>query len=208
MKFKATAWLVLIATGALLMQACSRPLEPQASCNFVQNPDMQRVAWKNKLPIRLYLHSSVPVEAYPAFDQAIQEFNSKLGNGQEIFRIIARGVSGDPNPVKDGFSTIYWMKTWDPNRPNEQARTTIYWMGNEIFEADMRINAAGFRYSYVEKPNPTEVDLVSLVVHELGHALGLAHNATTGSVMNFSLSEGTERRVLGGVDMASLKCEY
>ena len=208
MKFKATVMLVLVAAGALLMQACSRPLEPQESCNFVQNPEMQRVAWKNKLPIRLYLHSSVPVEAYPAFDRAIQEFNSRLGNGQEVFRIIARGVSGNLNPVKDGFSTIYWMKSWDANRTNEQARTTIYWMGNEIFEADMRINAANFGYSYVEKPNSTEVDLVSLVVHELGHALGLAHNATTGSVMNFSLSEGTERRVLGAADMASLKCEY
>lgn len=208
MKLRAAALFILIGTGALFMQACSRPLPPQASCNFVQSPELQRVAWKNKLPIRLYLHSSVPVEAYPAFDRAIQEFNAKLGHGQEALRIIARGVSGDLNPTKDGYSTIYWLKTWDAHRLNEQARTTIYWMGNEIFEADMRINAGSFQYAFGETISSSEVDLVSLVVHELGHVMGLAHNPTTGSVMNFSLSEGQERRVLGAVDMASLKCEY
>lgn len=158
--------------------------------------------------MKLYIHSSVPPEAYPTIDAAIARYNNNPEFGHEIFKVVARGVSGDMNPTKDGYSMLYWFKSWDTKRTSEQARTTIYWSGNEIFEADIRINAADFEYAFGENPNSTEVDLESLLVHELGHALGLAHNPTTGSVMNFSLNEGQERRSLGKPDIASLKCEY
>ena len=72
----------------------------------------------------------------------------------------------------------------------------------------MRVNADTFKYYEGEDTNFTNVDLQSLIVHELGHVLGLAHNATTGSVMNITLEDGQDRRKLGVVDLASLKCEY
>jgi hypothetical protein len=197
-----------IVAFAAFMQACSRPLPPQAACNFVQNPDLQRVSWKKHLPVSLYIHSSVPVEAYPAIDRAIAHYNATLGGGTEVFRVMGRAQSGDLNPVRDGYSMIYWFKTWDPKKPTEQARTTIYWSGSEIFEFDMRINAYNFNYYFGEDTNFSDVDLDSLVLHELGHALGLAHNPTKGSVMNVTLDQAQVRRKLGAVDLASLKCEY
>jgi hypothetical protein len=200
---------ILMSVGlcATLMQACSRPLAPQESCNFVQNPEQQRVSWNRNVPVKLYLHKSVPQEAYAAIDRAVEEINLKAGNGHDLLKIIARGADGALNPQKDGYSMIYWFKEWDGNR-SEQARTTIYWQGAEIFEADMRINAATFSYNEGVDSNFTNVDLQSLVLHELGHVLGLAHNATTGSVMNITLEDGQDRRKLGTVDLASLKCEY
>jgi len=198
---------MIIALAALL-QACSRPLPPQESCNFVQNPELQRVSWKKNLPLKLYLHSSVPSEAYAAIDRAIKEYNDKLGGGEEIFRVVSRSQGGDMNPQRDGYSMIYWFKTWDAAKPTEQARTTIYWQGAEIFEADMRINAYNFRYYYGDDSSFSDVDLDSLVLHELGHALGLAHNQASGSVMNVTLDQGQDRRKLGTIDMSSLKCEY
>jgi hypothetical protein len=205
---KATIALLCIAAIALLLQACSRPQEPQDSCGFVQNPEMQRVSWKGRLPIKLYVHNSVPTQAYPAIDKAIQEFNDGPGGGREIFKIMARGVDGDLNPQKDGYSTIYWFNTWDPARTTEQARTTIYWSGTEIFEADMRINAKNFNYNYTDTASFTDVDLDSLVVHELGHVLGLAHITASGSAMHATLDEGQVRRKLGAVDLTDIKCEY
>jgi len=207
-KIRLTAIIILLTFSALANQACSRRLPPQESCNFVQNPELQRVSWDNHVPVKLYVHESVPVEAYPALDRAINEYNIKLGGGREIFKIIARGTSGALDPKRDGYSMIYWFKSWDSTRKTEQARTTIYWTGSEIFEADIRINAANFSYSLGENTNPTEVDFVSLLVHELGHVLGLGHTLTSGSVMNFSLDEGQDRRHLSDGDLTSLRCEY
>ena len=202
-------WLILITltTSLLATQACSRPVSPEESCNFVQNSEQQRVSWGPHVPVKLYIHESVPTEAYAAIDRAVSEYNLKVANGREVFRIIARGTSGVADAQRDGYSTIYWLKTWDTTRRNEQARTTIYWTGSEIFEADMRINAS-FQYYLGENSDFNEVDLVSLVVHELGHVLGLGHTVSAGSVMNYSLDQGQDRRKLGDNDVASLKCEY
>lgn len=209
MKLRAALSVLCLLVLALMLEACSRPLAPQDSCNFVQNPELQRVSWKSHRPVKLYLHNSVPPEAYPAIERAIKEFNTKIGAGNEIFKIIGRGTDGPLNPVKDGYSTIYWFKTWESNRPSEQARTTIYWSGTEIFEADMRINAKNFSYNY-SSVNSTfsGVDLDSLVVHELGHVLGLAHTTVAGSAMNATLDEGQSRRKLSDTDVKDLNCEY
>ncbi|MBX3022049.1 MAG: matrixin family metalloprotease [Bdellovibrionales bacterium] len=208
MKLRLGLSILLMVAIATLIQACSRPPTPQESCNFVQNPEQQRVSWKSSLPVKLYLHSSVPAEAYPVIDKAISEYNLTVGGGREMFKIVARGASGDMNPGRDGYSMIYWFGSWDKSRPTEQARTTIYWSGSEIFEADIRINAANFRYYFGEDTHFSEVDLNSLMVHEIGHVLGLAHNVTSGSVMNITLDQGQVRRRLGAMDQTSLKCEY
>ncbi len=191
-----------------MTQACSRPLEPQPSCNFVQNSNLQRVSWNRNLPVKFFVHQSVPREAYAAIDRAIDEYNQHFGNGHELIRIVARGSDGDLKPSKDGSSVIYWLEQWDPKRSTEQARTTIYWAGSQIFEADIRINAAHFAYHYGEESTFREVDLTSLLVHEFGHALGLAHTSNSGSVMNTHLGSGQDRRKLSGPDLANLSCEY
>jgi len=198
----------ILCVSVLFVQACSRPLPPQEACSFVQNPDMQRVSWNSRLPVKFYLHKSVPIEAYAAIDRAIREFNKTVGGGRELLKVMARGSDGDLLPRRDGYSTIYWFTTWDRNRASEQARTTIYWSGVEIFEADIRINADDFTYNYSTSTNFPEVDLDSLMVHEFGHALGLAHSSNSGSVMNPMLADGEVRRTLGSGDLSNLKCEY
>lgn len=206
-----TPFYAIVALAVALtagMQACSRKVPPQDACNFVQNPELQRVSWKGRLPVKLLIHNSVPPEAYAAIDRAVAEYNEELGRGKEIYKVVARGVEGSLNPQKDGASMLYWFKTWDVNKPTEQARTTIYWSGVQIFESDIRINALNFDYNLTDSTTFSELDLQSLLVHELGHGLGLAHNGVRGSVMNFSLDEGQDRRKLGVVDLSSLHCEY
>lgn len=200
--------LLIPILGVIILgvQACSRQLNPQDSCNFVQNPEKQRVSWKTQEPIKIYVHKSLPVEAYASLQYAMDVFDKNFG--RQVFRVIAWGVDTPSGPGRDGYSAIFWMNQWDPNRPSEQARTTIYWAGAQIYEADIRINAANFQFYFGDALAFSQVDLTSIFVHELGHVLGLAHTPTIGSVMNYSLSNGQVRRTLSKTDIGDLRCEY
>ena len=193
----------------LTVIACERKLPPQESCNFVQNSDQLRVSWGSKLPVRLYVHHSVPKEYYGAIERAVKQWNDGLKQGRELIHIEGWGTTGLETPGRDGYSVIYWLSDWEASKPTEQARTTIYWTGNRIYEADMRINAHNFTFYGAESSDSiVGVDLESLVIHELGHVLGLAHTTANGSVMVPSLASNTARRDPGTMDIQSLKCEY
>lgn len=193
----------------LWLEACgNHHLNPQPSCNFVENTDQQRVSWKGILPIHLFVHESVPPEAYQAIKSAIAVYNNDPKFHKKFFQIDGWGINSNPTPQQDGESVIYWMKSWESDRSEEQARTTIHWIGPVIQEADIRIDAANFQFSFDGTPASNELDLESIMVHELGHVLGLAHVLNSKSVMQPSLLDGVERRKLGMTDEASLKCEY
>jgi hypothetical protein len=239
----------MVLAGVLIIYKVTHKPVSQISCSFVQNVDLQRVSWQKNLPVKLYVHHSVPPQFYGAIERAIQVWNRRLG--VEALRIQGWGISNYDQPQHDGMSVIYWLHDWDADKPTEQARTTIYWTGNQIYEADMRINAKNFQfypgdevspfYSRVplvpsnHQPLPSAplentaassviasmrplslpppvpfsgVDFESLVLHELGHVLGLAHTATIGSVMVPSLASGLVRRTPSETDIQALKCEY
>lgn len=195
--------LVLICTLAVGMQACAP--KPQEACNFVQNGYGQRVSWQ-KDPIVLYVDASVPREAMGPIRRALNTWNRTLGG--EAFRLVSEAIDGK-EPRNDGYSVIYWMHDWEKDRPFEQARTTIYWVNKEIYEADVRVNARNFLYSFAEGPVSGRVDLESLMVHEFGHVLGLTHTAEHEySVMHAYLSSSSLRREPTDLDRDSLSCEY
>jgi hypothetical protein len=195
--------LFVLMSFLILNSACSQKQEPQESCNFVQNSSVQRVSWKDAVPIHLYVHDTFPAEHLPALRSAMARWERTLG--RPIVRD-AGVVGGENAPARDGVSGIYWMNSWETEKPGEQARTTIYWEGNRIKEADIKVNAKNFRYS--STPDGTTVDIESLLVHELGHVMGLQHNTQSGSVMALVLDNGQIRRDPAPNDVQSLKCEY
>lgn len=203
---------ILLAFAALslvgVMSACTRKLAPEASCNFVQNSDLQRVSWGSQTPVKLYIHESVDPKYWPAIQAAVDTWNQEIP-GKDLFKIEGTGVTGPATPSRDGYSVIYMLNTWEADKPNEQARTTIYWTGNQIYEGDIRINAKNFSFNYQSNSGTFfGVDLQSLVLHELGHVLGLAHTSDAGSVMAVSLASGLERRAPSAGDLTDLRCEY
>jgi hypothetical protein len=196
-----------IFCGLILVQACSRPLESQESCNFVQNSQGQRVSWGLNVPIDIYLDQSVPQQYELAIIESLKIWNER--QKRQLFRYRGYTGAGSQTPAKDGISKIYFMNEWEENRANEQARTTVFWTGARIHEADIRINAKNFTYFTTAEPTMSSgVHFESLMIHELGHVLGLAHNEAPSSVMHASLSFGLIRADLTEPDLNSVACEY
>lgn len=199
---------ITLGTAATLL-ACGRKIQPQDSCNFVMNSQLQRVTWGPAGEAKLFVHSSVPPRYYQAIENAVETWNHQLG--KSFLKIEGWGITDHDVPDKDGYSMIYWMTSWDKDKPTEQARTTIYWTGSVIYEADMRINADPSDFTYYDGKGPQDprsVDLQSLVLHELGHVLGLAHVTDQPSVMQPTLAVNTLRLNPTNEDVKDLACGY
>lgn len=192
---------------SVLVVVCSQKLEPESSCNFVRNIDLSRVSWKNHLPIILYINNSVPEQYRKSIFEAAEKWNLKLS--KKVF-LIRDQLLTSSRANKDGQSVIYWDLNWSGENPLEQARTTIFWTGTTIDEADIKINSRYFKFSDTDFTPPDQVDFESLMVHELGHVLGLQHiEKGHQSVMEPQLASGDNmRRNPGKYDLDSLKCEY
>ena len=158
------------------------------------------------MPIQLYVHEDVPDDFHEDIKDAVDIWNQAAG--KVLFEVPIFYLPGTSTPEKDGHSVVYWLKDWEPEKDNEQGRTTVYWRRDQIREADVRINGKDFKFFFGEELILGQVHFKSLLIHELGHALGLDHNAINGSVMNPTLRSGFMRDEVKTVDQASLSCEY
>lgn len=205
----------LVAVG--LLSSCSP--KPQNECGFVQNIYGQRISWKTKSPIKLYINSSIPAGLRPAIYRAAATWETQLG--RKVFEISEDSTQANAFPSRDQKNAIYFLKDWESDKLSEQGRTSVYWAGDEIQEADIRINAADFSY-YDQNPQlltgsarlvsqgRTATDGYSfeaLVLHEMGHFLGLKHREGS-SVMATHLAAFANRTQLAGPDQQAISCEY
>lgn len=195
-----------VAGVILGLFACAPTPKAEDPCNFVQNVYGQRISWKDQVPVPLLVHADFPREYLPALDNAIQVWEKAAGH--RLFAVLNTNFKDNSSPVKDNRSVIYWMKTWESEKKTEQARTSIYWVGDQIREADLKVNAKDFSFYLDASQQGNEVHLESLLIHELGHVLGLRHNDEGGSVMATYLAAITKREELSGADKESMTCEY
>lgn len=207
----ACGFLILMLT----IQACAP--KSQEDCGFVQNVYGERISWQSNSPVTMYLHESIPDSMVPAIMTAAETWEHTAG--RKLINIVATPrKTGPANPHQDGQNVIYLLNTWEDNKGSEQGRTSVYWIGDLIKEADMRLNAADFGYYWsgqkltkaakASRADSAPVNIEALVLHELGHVLGLKHKDNAGSVMATYLSSGDDRVKLAATDEAALKCEY
>lgn len=206
------SWLLLIFVigFGLFIQACAPKAEKD--CGFVQNSYGERVSWNSALPVKMYLHQSVPQEYVQSILNAANTWNRAL-NKEMIIIDTTQRVGGAATPKQDGANVIYFMSDWESDKNDEQARTSIYWVGDQLKEADIRINAKIYSF-YINQAgasmnsNSPAINIEALVLHEMGHVLGLKHDDEHQSVMATYLPAHTDRTQISDTDFNSLKCEY
>lgn len=192
----------VIAFACIALMSCAKP-HREADCGFVQNVYGERVSWKQAGQVRLFLHNSIPAEFEASIRKAAQTWNQALG--RTLLVIEANRVGG--SPARDNANVIYYLSTWEADRSSEQARTSLYWTGDMIQEADIRINAQNYTF-YATTQTAGAVSMEALILHELGHVLGLKHNDASPSVMATYLKSNQDRTQLQQTDSTSLRCEY
>lgn len=197
------------------MTSCAPKTAPD--CGFNQNVYGQRISWKNKLPVDLVISATIPIELKTAIYRASKTWENVIG--QRAFNLIEENLHGQSMPGRDKKNGIYFLENWESDKNTEQGRTSVYWAGDEIQEADIRINNKDFAY-YNEskeqlvkarvnaKANSVGVNFEALVLHELGHFLGMKHKEDQSSVMATYLPGLTDRTLPAGADTDNLKCEY
>ncbi len=194
---------VVIALGFML-QACSP--KSQDECGFVQNVYGERISWKADVPVVMHLHKNFPEIFVEAAKAAAETWNTHVG--RKIIEIQSQRFTGPEQAQKDNLNVIYYNSTWEADRPTEQARTSVYWIGDLIKEADIRVNAKDFKFYSDKAENANQINIEALLIHEMGHVLGLKHKDQGSSVMATYLASNTNRVDLAETDKDSLKCEY
>lgn len=178
----------------------------ESDCGFVQNAYGERVSWKKNIPVTLKIHKNFPPEYIDALQSALHHWNEAAG--MTLLRAVPADIDLSEKTQKDSINTIHWMTDWPETSQQQQALTNLYWRSNQLFEADIGVDQKYFNFYIDKAATPYDVHLESLLIHELGHVLGLKHRNTVPSVMWSVLNGAVVRDTLSAADRETIKCEY
>ncbi len=177
----------------------------QDACHFTRNNLGVRISWKGSLPVTMIIHKSVPEKFDSDISSAANRWNTAAG--QNLINV-TRDNSFTEGPGNDRKNIIFWSSDWDSSNSKEQARTISNTDLSRIVDSDIKINAKSFSYVLTAQTSgSTAVNLESLILHEMGHVLGLQHFEGTG-IMSTHLASGKLRFDFSSEELSELSCEY
>jgi matrixin len=190
------------------------PPQPELECNG------QPIAWARDC-VGFVVHElgsgQIPADlAAAVLEQALGAWMAvDCGGGAPAIRahVVGEVACGDVEyNQEDGNANILVFRdaSWPyEGMENALALTTVTFDLDtaEIYDTDIEVNTATVQVR--AEPGPAEFDLVGILTHEAGHALGLGHSAETTATMFATLAEGsTEYRSLEPDDVDGVCAIY
>ena len=62
-----------------ILQACGPKFKSQPDCGFQKNIYGERISWKDRIPIRVQIHSSFPAEYLSTLESAMKTWENSAG---------------------------------------------------------------------------------------------------------------------------------
>jgi hypothetical protein len=174
--------IIILVAIAILVAGCGQ----ERSCGFFTTTIGQRIAWKGHDTVTFKISPTADAYLIAASKEAALVLNNSIGRE---FVVVEETyiISDSDNTIRVG-----------PTKHPQTAFTT--------WKAD--INRLSYAKITVSQNAIKHFDLVSILLHEFGHAVGLAHSNDSQSVMFFSLGPTEIKRSFTYTDVKNLKCEY
>ncbi len=200
-----------------LVTACGKPTT-KSVLNAHKADGLQNLSWdKSTFPIILKFHYDeffTDPSIRQACDNAVQSWNSALGI--EAIRIEYVNVASTQSYTAlqeylyDSDKVVITPNTWPDSESSSAIAVTAYLYNSNkrLLHGDIIFNPD---YTVGSQSLPWEFDLESVLIHEVGHFLGLAHTKIeddSTSVMNPSIGPGTIKRTPSALDVVTIRNLY
>ena len=204
MKANTAALALALSTLSFILASPSLQAAPTQNGVAITQSGKPR-KWKT-LPVSVCTTPGLPEVARAALEKASQAWNRDIG-----FKVFKVGCEVDSNELNQANLTgpaVYWVKSGfgSSGDPLALARTLSSFddTSGEMVDADILLNAEAFDWSKID------VDLESVLIHELGHTLGLQHlYPSISSVMNqYPYQSGIKRVVLDRYERLAVERLY
>lgn len=205
-----------ISLSLFLLSSCS---DSREEFYYDHHPSEEGNLTWSPASFPLLIHVPEEMEPYEvAIEKAAHRWNEVLGQKAIVFvfdRTPNTQWSDPKESLSDGISGLYQQLIWDYESVGSTvlAYTGTLSLNGQIQRADLIFNFQSFNFADYDAPPPhtNYIDFESVLVHELGHFLGLGHvtmSEDSQSVMLPSLRKAEERRILSPGDVFRLRNLY
>jgi hypothetical protein len=158
-------------------------------------------SWKS-LPVHMHFDNEVPDEARAALKRAVRSWNQALGS-----EVLVVSSLGNYNTVdKESLNMIYWHLAPGDEQIDVLAYVTYETPDGPLSKATMHINSEHTKYVFNDAISKGLYDFEGVMIHELGHVLGLDH--TNSGIMEPSIHSGIIDRSIDEGAISAAKCLY